>query len=84
VGELRARLAVLDADDGLVTYLGDNDSVYDLDGWPNAKDRSGDTMRTTHLEPGRFNSPHGVAVDGEGNIYVAEWLIGGRITKLAA
>jgi hypothetical protein len=24
-----------------------------------------------------------VAADGQGNIYVAEWLIGGRINKLA-
>jgi hypothetical protein len=35
------------------------------------------------LEAGKFNSPHGMAIDGEGNLYVAEWLIGGRFTKLA-
>jgi hypothetical protein len=35
------------------------------------------------LEAGKFNSPHGMAIDGKGNLYVAEWLIGGRFTKLA-
>ncbi|MCH7801943.1 MAG: 6-bladed beta-propeller, partial [Chloroflexi bacterium] len=34
------------------------------------------------LIEGKFNSPHGIASDGDGNIYVAEWLIGGRINKL--
>ncbi|MFU8780407.1 MAG: hypothetical protein ACNA71_05205 [Kiritimatiellia bacterium] len=31
-----------------------------------------------HLKPGYFNSPHGVAADPAGNIYVSEWLFGGR------
>ena len=83
VGELRARLTVLDADDAPVTYLRDNEGVCGLDGWPNATDRDGSTVRTPHLETTRFNSPHGIAVDGQGSIFVAEWLIGGRVTKLA-
>jgi hypothetical protein len=29
-----------------------------------------------------FNSPHGISSDNDGNIYVSEWLIGGRYTKL--
>ncbi len=74
VAELRARLAVLDLADNLVGYLGDNSSVAEVDGWPNVP---------SHLnEPGKFNSPHGIATDVEGNICVAEWLIGGRFTKL--
>jgi hypothetical protein len=34
--------------------------------------------------PGRFNTPHGIARDSKGNIYVGEWFRdgGGRITKL--
>ena len=31
---------------------------------------------------GKFNSTHGMAVDRQGNLYVAEWLIGGRFIKL--
>jgi sugar lactone lactonase YvrE len=41
------------------------------------------SVRTALLEPGRFDSPQGMAVDAQGNLYVAEWLIGGRSTKLA-
>ena len=75
VAELNARLAVLDLDDNLVCYLGDNENITEVDGWPN--------VSPEFIEPGKFNSPHGIAADEDGNIYVAEWLIGGRITKLA-
>ncbi len=34
------------------------------------------------MKPGRFNSPHGVDVDTDGNVYVVEWIVGGRIIKL--
>ena len=82
VAELRARLAVLDANDGLVCYLGDNEQVCDVTGWPNNQDEGGEVIPTSLLEPGKFNSPHGIAVDADGDIYLAEWLIGGRFTKL--
>ena len=75
VVELRARLTVLDGNDGLVTYLGDNSGVEDVEGWPNPP--------AEYIEVGKFNGPHGVAADGEGNLYVTELIIGGRLTKLA-
>ena len=74
VAELRARLAVLDLDDNLVGYLGDNGPVAEAAGWPNV---SGEL-----IQEGNFNSPHGIGVDQDGNVYIAEWLIGGRFTKL--
>ena len=74
VGGLRARLALLDLADNLVGYLGDNTKVAEVEGWPNVPGHQ--------VEPGKFNSPHGIATDDQGNIYVAEWLIGGRFTKL--
>jgi len=83
IAELRARLAVVDADDRLVCYLGQNESVCVEDGWPNMMDERGVPTRTNRLQPGKFNSPHGMATDPYGNIYVAEWLIGGRFIKLA-
>lgn len=82
VGELHARLSVLDRDDRLVCYLGRNDAVCAAAGWPNALNERGVPTRTSRIEPGKFNSPHGLAVDGDGSIYVAEWLIGGRTIKL--
>jgi len=80
--ELRARLTVFDADDKFVCHLGDNEVVCDNEGWPNSFSASGERTVPTFLEAGKFNSPHGMAVDSEGNLYVAEFLIGGRITKL--
>jgi DNA-binding beta-propeller fold protein YncE len=82
VGELHARLTVCDGDDKLVAYLGRNDEVCTVEGWPNMLDGDGNAVRTKFLVPGKFNSPHGMAADADGNVYVAEWLIGGRFTKL--
>ena len=82
VAELRARLAVLDVGDSLVTYLGPNEGVCDLEGWPNQLSNAKEIIPTNRIEAGKFNSPHGIAADPDGNIYVAEWLIGGRIIKL--
>ncbi len=82
VAELRARLALLDIDDNLLCYLGDNEQVCSVDGWPNNRNAHGNLVPTALLEPGKFNSPHGMAVDAQGNLYVAEWLIGGRFIKL--
>ena len=82
VSELRARLAVLDKDDNLLCYLGENERVCSVDGWPNNRNANGELVPTNLLEPGKFNSPHGMAVDAQGNLYVAEWLIGGRFIKL--
>ncbi len=82
VGELYARLAVLDAGDELMGYVGDNPEVLTRPGWPNRVDDSGATVRPP-LQSGKFNSPHGLAVDSRGNLVVAEWLIGGRMSRLA-
>lgn len=49
--------------------------------WPNALER-GRLVRPA-LEPGRLNSPHGVAVAADGSILLTEWLIGGRQWRLA-
>lgn len=76
VPELNARLAILDEDGTLRGLLGRNESVCDRDDWPN--------VPSHERHPGKFNSPHAAAADGEGNIYVVEWIVGGRVTKLAA
>jgi len=45
------------------------------EGWPNL-------AGTEHVQSGMFNSPHGGCFDAEGNLFVVEWIIGGRITKI--
>ncbi|HUX88540.1 MAG TPA: 6-bladed beta-propeller [Chloroflexota bacterium] len=80
--ELRARMTILDAEDRLVTHLGANPEVCTVDGWPNVKNADGIPVRTNLLRPGYVNSPHGIAADRAGNLYLSEWLIGGRYTKL--
>lgn len=74
VPELNARIAVLDKQNALVCILGDNEQVCNIDGWPNHPPKL--------IQPGKFNSPHSIAADNEGNLYVVEWIVGGRITKL--
>ena len=77
VAELRgSRITVLDKEDKLVGYLGEHSGAFELfENWPN--------VSPDNVYPGKFNSPHGIATDSVGNIYVAEWMVGGRITKLS-
>ena len=82
LGELNARLVVLDIDDRFLCSLGENEAVCEVEGWPNSKNEKGETVPSVLLDAGKFNSPHGMAMDAEGNLYVAEFLIGGRFTKL--
>lgn len=79
VPELFSRVDILDGDDNLVAILGDNGHVSQRAGWPNHNK----TGNPQWIEPGLFNSPHGATFAPNGDIYVVEWIIGGRITKLA-
>jgi hypothetical protein len=82
IAELFARLAVVDADDEFVEYLGENLAAKQRPGWPNALAEDG-TTTAPEVQAGRFNSPHGLAVDpGSGAVYVSEWLVGGRLVRL--
>ena len=80
--DLRARLWLLDEQDTMVSLLGDNPKVDDSEDWPNRRNEKGDLVRSSLVEPGRFHSPHMITSDSAGSIYVAEYLIGGRIIKL--
>ncbi|HZE09545.1 MAG TPA: hypothetical protein VE110_12390, partial [Gemmatimonadaceae bacterium] len=70
----RSRITVLDPNDDIVCTLGENDAVCGHAGFPNDRKL---------MERGRFVAPHSVASDAKGNLYVVEWVTGGRITKLA-
>ena len=78
----QARVTILDKNDHLIEHIGANPKVPERDGWPNARDADGNLVRPP-LESGKFNSPHTLAADIDGNLYVTEWLLGGRLTKLA-
>ena len=76
------RLTVLDSADRLVGYLGENPEAPAREGWPNQLSAQGAPERATAIEAGKFNSPHALTLDREGNVYITEWLIGGRMIKL--
>jgi hypothetical protein len=88
IAELYARLTVVDPEDHFVCYVGAEDSARaeagwpERPGWPNALSGDGRIEPAQHPAAGTFNSPHSLAVDVDGNLYVSEWLIGGRYTKL--
>ena len=73
MAELIARLTVIDENGRPLAIIGANDKVNDMPEWPNNR---------ANLEEGKFNSPHGAAADADGNIYVVEWITGGRVIKL--
>jgi hypothetical protein len=73
VPELVAGITVLDAGDHLVARLGFQSGADSLQGWPNNRE---------WVCEGKFNSPHSAAADSQGNIYIVEWITGGRVTKL--
>lgn len=81
IAELQARIVVLGPDDRLVTELGADAAACGRPGWPNAFDDQGHPIRPP-LHAGRFNSPHGLAVDRAGRLLVSEWLIGGRLVSV--
>lgn len=88
VAELYGRVAVLDREDNLLGYIGDDPTSTpgwpSRPGWPNTLTGDG-RAEIPHLpRSDRFNSPHSVAADADGNLYVSEWLLGGRYTKLIA
>ncbi len=71
IPDLQSRVTLFDRNDKLLTHLGDGTNYVGI----RDKDRSAFT-------PGQFVAPHGAAFDAKGNIFVAEWVVVGRVTKL--
>ncbi len=82
VTELKGRLHIIDINDNIIETLCDGSEYSELKGWPHRKQDDKVVCPLFDIEQGKFNSPHGVLADSEGNIYVHEWLQGIRITKL--
>lgn len=76
VPELGARLTLLDTENRVVARLGDDSQRI-------ADDKQLEIRRDpSRWRPGRFVHPHDACFDGDGNLYVAEWVGSGRVTKL--
>lgn len=87
VAELYGRLAAFDCDDQFVSYLAEAPDCHAEAGWPRrpgwpsclAEDGRAKQPELSNL--GHVNSPHSLAVDSVGNLFVSEWLLGGRYCK---
>jgi DNA-binding beta-propeller fold protein YncE len=77
VPDLHARVSLFDARNQVIAHLG-----YDPE-WTKQV-LEGFKMRTQpeRWEAGRFIHPHDACFDHDGNIFVAEWVATGRISKL--
>jgi hypothetical protein len=73
IPDLNGRVTIFDKDNKLITHLGDN---------PDVAKRRNHGVPKDQLTAGDFCTPHGAIWDRAGNIYVAEWLPYGRVTKL--
>ncbi|MBP1993335.1 hypothetical protein [Paenibacillus eucommiae] len=72
--DLHSRITIFDKNDRLITHLGEDQQAYKQTGWPN--------LAKSYYKTNKFSSPHGICVDSAGDVYVAEWIVDGRITKL--
>ncbi len=77
VPDLHARVTLLDKDNKVITQLGDDEAwrAQVLDGFKMRGQRE-------RWQPGKFVHPHDACFDKDGNIFVAEWVVTGRVTKL--
>jgi len=76
VADLGSRVTILDRENKIVAQLGDGKYTDDQ----RRKLRA--SVSRDAFEPGKFIAPHGAIFDRDGNIFVAEYLEIGRLTKL--
>lgn len=79
ITELHGGLAVFGADDRPVSIDPTPHETPEAP-WPNA-DVAG-VLGPAPRSPGRFGSPHGIAIRSTGEVVVTEWGIGGRVVQL--
>lgn len=80
VPELVARVSLLDRNHNTIVTLGDDRERILAD----KKKNKGFTIRSDERkwQPNKFVHPHDACFDRNGDIYVAEWVSTGRVTKL--
>jgi hypothetical protein len=75
VPDLQSRVTLFNKDNKVIEHLGDGAYGNKQGALRTSEDRS-------VFEPGKFVAPHGAWFDHAGNIFVAEWVEIGRVTKL--
>ena len=73
IAELEGRVTVIDKEGRILTHLGNN---------PNKEQWAKYKVDVRAIPEGVFTAPHGLGFDLHGNLYVQDWNISGRITKL--
>ncbi|MDI4650089.1 hypothetical protein [Cohnella hashimotonis] len=73
IPDLNSRVVVADREFNVIARLGESSSLWQDARWP--------AIPPAEWPARGFVSPHAVHVDGEGAIYVVEWVPEGRITK---
>ena len=78
VPDLHARVTILDKDNKVIAQLGDDEA------WRARVLDKKESMRTSpdKWQAGKFVHPHDACFDKDGDIFVVEWVRGGRVTKL--
>ena len=75
VPDLQSRVTLFDKDNKVIVHLGDGNYAGKQNQLRVSENRA-------DFEPGKFICPHGATFDHAGNIFVAEWVEIGRVTKL--
>jgi len=73
VSELEGRVVILDCDNVPIAFLGDNPQKTQ---WANYK------LAPSTIAPAVFSAAHGCFIDHDANIYISDWNLTGRVTKL--
>jgi hypothetical protein len=73
IPDLKGRITLFNKENKLICHLGDN---KDQKKW------AGNGVPKEQWEDGQFIAPHGACYDKDGNIFVAEWVRPGRVTRL--
>jgi hypothetical protein len=80
VPDLSARVTLLDKNDKVIAHLGEDPE------WRQQVTKDGNRLRRNEAGEGwvsgRFLHPHDACFGNQGNIFVAEWVHTGRVTKL--
>ncbi len=73
IAELEGRVTLINQSGQILTHLGDNP---DQSQWAQFK------VNPEAIQEGLFTAPHGLSFDAGGNLYVQDWNVSGRVTKL--